>query len=375
MLRHQKVDPVEAIPNQNRNRADMSAPPALRTRLIFSLVLGVVAALYAYDTHRSFLAIGQSPDSLFLWRGARILLAGGDPYNFATWRTMPAGELDIAAWRNVIEPLYYPVPALLIWIPFSLGSFLVGSAAFCGLGAAVFVFAISRAGLHRVWLCGSVGFIMALRFGQWSTWLTAAALLPMLSFLLPAKPNLGLPLVLAKPNRAMVIGSLAILVLSLIVLPRWPLGWYATVTGPFTHTVPHPAPVTTFGGLGAIVLLAIVRWRRPEARLLVLMACVPQLPFWSDQLPLATIAETRREVIWSMLGGHLCFIAWFLFAPKVIYYVPVMQPYALFGTYVPALIMVLRRPNVGPVPGWSLRRLERLPAWLRGSATDASRMS
>ena len=343
----------------------------MRTRVLFALVLGIVAALYAYDTHRMFLSIGQSPDSLFLWRGTRILLAGGDPYDLATWRSMPVGETDLAAWKSVIEPLYYPLPALLIWIPFSLGSFLVGSAAFVGLGAALFVFAMSRGGLHRIWFCGSVPFILALRFGQWSTWLTAAALLPMLSFLLPAKPNVGLPLVLAKPTRPMIVGSILILALSFVVMPRWPFGWYGTVTGAFTQTVPHPAPVTAFRGLGAIALLAILRWRRPEARLLVLMACVPQLPFWADQLPLATIAQTRREVIWSMLGGHLCFIGWFLFAPKVVYYVPVMQPYALIGTYVPALIMVLRRPNVGTIPAISERLVVRLPSWLRGSADGA----
>jgi hypothetical protein len=344
----------------------MFVPPALRTRIIVALMLGIIAAAYAYNTHRLMLSLGQSPDSLFLWRGARILLSGGDPYSLATWRTMPLGDSDPAAWKSVIEPLYYPLPALLVWIPFSLGSFLPGSAAFCGLGAALFVFAISRSGMHRVWLCGGVPFIIALRFGQWSTWLTAAALLPALSFLLPSKPNLGVPLILARPTRAMVIGSAAILVVSLIVMPRWPLGWYAAVTGPFTQTVPHPAPVTTFGGCGAIVLLSLVRWRRPEARLLALMVCVPQLPFWADQLPLATIAESRREVIWSLLGGHLCFIGWFLFAPKVLYYVPVMQPYALVGTYIPALIMVLRRPNIGSAPLWSERLVARWPLWLRG---------
>lgn len=352
--------------------AGMAKSPATRWRVMFAIVLGVVAALYAYDTHRMFLSIGQSPDSLFLWRGARILLAGGDPYDFATWRSMPVGEIDVAAWSNVIEPLYYPLPALLIWIPFSIGSFLVGSAVFVGVGAALFVFAMSRAGLHRIWLCGSVPFIMALRFGQWSTWLTAAALLPALSFLLPAKPNIGLPLVLAKPTRAMIASCIAILTLSLIVMPRWPLGWYGTVTGAFTQTVPHPAPVTTFRGAGAILLLALLRWRRPEARLFALLACVPQLPFWADQLPLATIAHTRREVIWSMLGGHLCFIGWFLFAPKVFYYVPVMQPYALFGTYVPALIMVLRRPNSGVIPARFEPLAARLPGWIRGSDGTAS---
>ena len=357
------------------NHADMFAPPALRTRIIVALVLGVVAGLYAFSTHRMFLTLGQSPDSLFLWRGARILLSGGDPYNLTTWRTMPIGDADPAAWKSVIEPLYYPLPALLVWIPFALGSFLVGSAVFSGLGAALFVFAISRPGLHRVWLCGGVPFIMALRFGQWSTWLTAAALLPALSFLLPSKPNLGVPLILARPTRAMVIGSTAILVLSMIVMPRWPLGWYGTVTGAFTHTVPHPVPLTTFGGGGAILLLSMLRWRRPEARLLALMACMPQLPFWADQLPLATVAESRREVIWSLLGGHLCFIGWFLFAPKVLYYVPVMQPYALVGTYIPALIMVMRRRNTGSAPAWTERLVARWPLWLRGESAAPSHTS
>lgn len=346
----------------------MPNAPAIRTRVIFALVLGLVAAVYAYQTHRMLLGIGQSPDSLFLWRGARILLAGGDPYSAAAWGHMPIGDTDVAAWTNIIEPLYYPLPALLIWIPFSLGSFLTASAVFCGIGAALFVYAVSAKGLHRIWLCGGGPFIVALRFGQWSTWLTAAAILPALAFLLPAKPNLGVPLVLARPTRAVIVGCTAALALSLAVMPSWPLGWWRAVTGPFQHTVPHPLPITTFGGLGALALLALLRWRRPEARLIALMACVPQLPFWADQLPLALVPETRREVIWSLLCGHMMFIAWFLFAPKVIMYVPVMQPYALVGTYVPALIIVLRRPNVGVLPAWLERVAAKLPPQLRGAA-------
>ena len=360
-----------------RHRHDMSenqreAVPSMRTRLVFAVLLGIVSGVYAWQTHRMFLATGQSPDSLFLWRGARILMAGGDPYNLTTWRTMPAGETDLRAWKDVIEPLYYPLPALLVWLPFSLGAFLTGSAVFCAIGAALFVFAISRGGLHRIWLCGGVPFIITLRFGQWSTWLTAAAMLPALSFLLASKPNVGLPLFLARPTWPRVAGCAAVLLLSLAVMPRWPIGWYATVTGAFRQTVPHPIPLTTFGGLGVICLASLVRWRRPEARFVALLACVPQLPFWADQLALVTVAESRREVIWSLLGGHLCFIAWYLFAPKVIYYVPVMQPYALAGTYIPALIMVLRRPNVGAVPAWIERITAWLPTRLRGVPVSAT---
>lgn len=348
------------------------AAPALRTRVVLALALGIVSALYAYDTHRSFLTLGQPPDSLPLWRGARILMSGGNPYHLADWHRMPRGETDLVAWRSVLEPLYYPLPALLVWLPFSLGAFLTGSAVFCGLGATLFVFVMSRRGLHRIWLCGGVPFIITLRFGQWSTWLIAAAMLPALSFLLPAKPNIGLPLFLSRPTRTATAACAAILLLSLAVMPSWPLDWFAIITGAFRQTVPHPSPVTTFGGAGVLCLLSLLRWRRPEARLIALMACMPQLPFWADQLALATVPETRREVIWSLLGGHLCFIAWFLFAPKVIYYVPVMQPYALVGTYVPALVMVLRRPNAGFLPEWIERMVARLPARLRGTATSAT---
>ena len=346
----------------------MTAPPTLRSRVVVALVIGVVAASYAFVTHRSSIGIDRAPDSLVFWRGARILLAGGDPYLAATWQSMPAGELDILAWRDRIEPLYYPLPALLLWIPFALGSFVTGSAAFCGIGAALFAFAVSRGGLQRVWLCGGVPFITAVHFGQWATWLTAAAVLPWLAIVLPAKPNIGLAVAASKPTRTMILGAAAILGVSLIVLPRWPLEWFATITGPFRNTVPHPIPLLTFGGAGAVLLTALLRWRRAEARLLVALACVPQLLFWADQLPLALVPESRREVIWSLLAGQVCFILWYLFAPKVVAYVPVMQPYALLGTYLPALVIILRRPNVGPVPAWSVGLIDRLPAWLRGKA-------
>ena len=132
-------------------------------------------------------------------------------------------------------------------------------------------------------------------------------------------------------------------------------------------SAPHPVPVTLYFGLGLLPLLALLRWRRPEARLLVLLACVPQLPFWADQLLLALIPETRREIIWSVLAGHLGLLAWLQFAPQVALYVPVMQPYALVATYVPALIIVLRRANVGPVIPLVEQNAARLPAWLRGA--------
>lgn len=342
-------------------------PPIWR-RAALAICVGLAAALLSWHTQRSMLAADSAPDSLFLWRGARILIAGGDPYAAATWAVAPVGEVDAAAWKLTIEPLYYPLPALLVWVPFAFGSFLAGSIAFCGVGAALFAFAVSRLGLYRVWLCGGVPFIVAIRFGQWSTWLVAASLLPLLGFLLLAKPNLGLPLFLARPSRAPLFGCLALLLASVAVAPEWPRGWWRNITGEFGASAPHRAPVALYFGLGTLVaLLALLRWRRSEARLLALMACVPQLPFWADQLVLAPIAQTKREVIWTVLAGHLAFLSWYQFAPKVELYVPVMQPYALAATYLPALMIVLRRDNAGAVPRLFVPLVSSLPRWLRGA--------
>ena len=199
---------------------DVPQRPRLQWRIAAALAIGIVAAVFAFITHRDMLRDGIPPDSIVLWRGARILLTGGDPYAAAMWHSAPAGETDALAWKEALEPLYYPMPALLIWLPFALGSFIAGSVAFTAVGAALFAFAISRRGLHRLWLCGSVPFIVGIRFGQWSTWLVAASLLPALSFLLPAKPNLGLALFAARITTSAFFSGAAICLLSLIIAPR-----------------------------------------------------------------------------------------------------------------------------------------------------------
>ena len=350
----------------------MERHAALRLRIFLALVIGLVSGTYAWVSHRILLEADSVPDSVFLWRATRIVLAGGDPYPMGALNHRPVGETDLEGWKSAIEPLYYPMPALLLYLPFATRNFLLGSALFSGVGAALFAFAISRKGLHRLWLCGSMPFVMALHFGQWSTFITVAALLPVLGLLLTAKPNIGLPVVVAKPHRFVIIGCTAIMVVSLLLFPQWPLAWIRNVTGPFQSTAPHPVPLLQAGSLGFLLVLALWRWRRFEARLLFGMACVTQLPFWADQLPLAIVPETKREVIWTVIIGGLGICAYQLFAPKVAYYVPVMQPYALACTYLPALAIVLMRDNVGRMPDLIERVAAHLPAWLRGSAVEST---
>ena len=127
----------------------------------------------------------------------------------------------------------------------------------------------------------------------------------------------------------------------------------------------HPAPIFTPGGV--LLLLALVRWRRPEARLVAAMACVPQLMYFADQLPLWLVPRTRRE---AMLLSALSIVAW---AAALLIEVPAGRqpafdsgPFVLAGVYLPTLVMVLRRPNEGSVPGLIERMAGVLPPILRG---------
>ena len=125
--------------------------------------------------------------------------------------------------------------------------------------------------------------------------------------------------------------------------------------------------------VSVLLLAALFRWRRPEARLVVAMACVPQLLYFADQLPLWLVPKTRRE---SMLLSATSLVAWTL--ALVTAGRGERQPafssmwFVMAGVYVPALVMVLRRPNEGPVPQWLERALMRVPAAVRGRASSGT---
>jgi hypothetical protein len=175
-----------------------------------------------------------------------------------------------------------------------------------------------------------------------------AALLPALGVLLVAKPNLGLAIFAYRPNRTAVIASAALLALSLALLPHWPLDWLHSLALD-RRSATHPIPLLT--PLGAVLVLALLRWRRPEARLLFAMACVPQLLFFYDQLALWLVPRSSRESLWLTLASGLAFLAMILLAPTDAERPRVATQCVLLGVYWPALGMVLRRPNVATDSG------------------------
>ncbi len=321
-------------------------------RLFVAAVVAAISALYTVVQHRYLLAEGSAPDSLYLWRAASLLLDGVNPWSAPQWHAPGPGQLagDIG-WRiSLRDPLYYPMPAVVLWMPLATLSFIVASTVFNACGAFLFAVAVTREGLHRAWLCGSIPFFIAMRFGQWSPLIAAAFVFPWLGAVLVAKPNLGVSVFVARPTLAATLGCLALLLVPTVIAPWWVADWLRNVGMELGRTAPHPAPVTMFGGAGVVLLLGLLRWRRPEARLLVVLACLPQLPYWADQLPLLLAARTRREVIGLVLITLCGMLTWLSFFVGRGDPIDTMRPISVVCTYGPVLVFILRRPNQGERP-------------------------
>jgi hypothetical protein len=106
---------------------------------------------------------------------------------------------------------------------------------------------------------------------------------------------------------------------------------------------------------GLLLLLAVIRWRQPEARLLLVMSLIPQNFTFVDQLPLWLVARTFKE------GVFLSVLSWgglgairYLLPPSIapIDALLILGPVQVIICYMPCLILVLRRPNEGEIPAW-----------------------
>jgi len=187
---------------------------------------------------------------------------------------------------------------------------------------------------------------MAASLGQWAPLIMAAVLLPGLGFLAVCKPNIGVALALARPTRAAVYGGAAVLVASLAFDVHWPMKWIAnlrTMQG-------HPPPLFTLAGI--VLVAALLRWRREDARLVLAMAAVPQLPMFADQLPLMLVARTRVEGMVLALLGHIGGVLWIKTQTPGAHPSANAAIWVLAFAYYPALALVLRRPNEGSLRDW-----------------------
>lgn len=309
-------------------------------RWFLPLVVGVLTFVFVWK--------GQSPPGVYadfdyLWAGGYAVWHGKDPYVFiqelATEKASVAPDTP-----RLRSPFYYPATAAVLMAPFGAVSRQLAAALFAALGMGLLCWSVNG---WRTWIVVSAPAFQSIIYGQWSPYLTAATALPWLGFVWAAKPTIRATLFAGWPSRWALCGGLGVVVLSFLLLPHWPVDWLEAL-----RTAPHySAPVQRFGGF--LLLVAFLRWRQPEARMLGLLALVPHTTGLYEQLPLLLIPQTKRS--FAVLMG-LSYLAAFCVTFVVDYdnvqprvgalmvqqMLALQWPFFLILVYLPALYLVLR---------------------------------
>jgi hypothetical protein len=281
-----------------------------------------------------------------LWVGGRALLAGLDPY-------------AVVPTTGTRYPLFYPLPAVLVSLPMAALPFALAKAFWAALGAAVFVVAALRYRRGLLPALLSASFLNAVIQGQWSPLLTAAAVLPGLSWIWVAKPSVGAALFAAFPHRRAFAGAAVLVLLSFLAFPDWPMRWLEAL-----RDTNHVAPVVRPGGI--VLLLALLRWRLPEGRLLAGLACVPQTIGLYEALPLFLIPRSRWQGYALAASSYAAAFAQALLVPRL----PDVSweatnaarwPFVFGFLYLPALVILL----------FFSGRVRRLPDRAAGAAESS----
>jgi hypothetical protein len=305
--------------------------PATDPAQPIQLRLAVAFAMAAWGAFIAYFALSTAPEHLakdfsWPWRAARALLDHQNPYGVIR----PTGPYPFNA------AFFYPLPAAIAALPFALFQPAVAGAGFVGLSSGLLAFGLarSRGGLAKLPLFASAPFCMAALLAQWSPLIMAGAVIPSLQFLGAAKPNVALPCFAYRPTRrGLMLGAIFVAV-SLAILPTWPFDWRDALR----DAPRYRAPITYFGG--PILLLAALRWRRAEARTLLVMSVMPQLTLFYDQLPLWLVPTT----FWRSIAlSALSWVAWAQWYPSraIPNHVAVARPWIFGLLYLPALIIVL----------------------------------
>ena len=342
------------------------AVPERHERLVLALAVGAIFFLLtllwlsANDPRRG------AGDFTYATLAARALLDGREPYGV------------VLAESPFRSPFFYPLPAALIAMPFATLPGRFAGAAFVGCGFGWLAYRLSAAGRWRLLVLTAAPALFAMLAVQWSPLLTAAAISGPALGLAIAKPTIGLGLAAmvlpsaVRPGRLFVqtaVVAVGLIALSLAIRPDWPAHWISGVRYG-REAAQFRAPILTVYGFPTV--LALLRWRRPEARLLVALACVRQNGFMYDQLPLLLIPSSAAQALLLSGISHVSHVVALWDPPgdgSVLALSAQQFPFTVVAMYLPCLVMVLMRPNEGRIPDWVERATARWPGWLKGLRT------
>jgi hypothetical protein len=300
--------------------------PDLQARLLAAIAIAAASAAMVslYYVRHPHLQSDFDP----LWFATRALLSGDDPY----------GAVADLGWP---WPLYYPLPALLLVIPFVALPMELARAAFVALSTGALAFVVTKRAFWPLLVVPTAAFVHAITYAQWSPLLTVAVLIPLLGGILVLKPSTGLVLFLTRPTWRAALGSIALVVLSFVIQPSWFWAWRDSV-----RAVTHLPALLRPGGF--LLLLAVLRWRRPEARLVALLALIPVRPVYYETLPLLLLVpHSLRQALILVIGVNIAFLvnSTMPLAPTVDLMDAAAWTPLLAFLYIPCLIMVLFRAN------------------------------
>lgn len=227
----------------------------------------------------------------------------------------------------------YPLTAAFFGLPFVWLRPEVAGALFYGISSALLAFGLIGHGYHRLLVFLAYPYWGGLLAVQWSVVIFASAFFPLLLPVTMAKPQLGLPVALTSLSRRGVIAGIVVLLLTLILMPRWPALWLGQL-GNYEHFVPLLVVP------GPLLVLALWRYRDKDAWFLLLTAMMPQRWFF-DAFILWLIPKTRREILLTAaLSWGAGLWRW--------YHIPhsftEVGRYTVLFIYLPMLAVVLLRP-------------------------------
>lgn len=272
-------------------------------RIIIAISIGIIATVASMMLGNG----GYHPGGDFaLWPlpAAREIIAGREPYN-----------IDLNGW---IVP--YPLTAALIAMPFTPFSNITAAAIFFGFSSALMALALTRDNQYwRLIAFASLPYFYSLVCTQWGPFMVAAAFYPHLLPVTLAKPHIGIAAaVFKRPTKIGVLLSVSLVAATLIIDPAWPVKWIGSITH-YQGTIPVLYP------FGFILLLALLRWKEPGARLILLSALLPKRDIY-DYLLLWCIPDKRKAMLITSL---LSWFAWPLMnysqsAALLFYFIPLV---------------------------------------------------
>ncbi len=290
---------------------------SIRSRLLIALTIGLLSGVICGVYQQQFRR-GAGDISMPLCMGS-ALLRHADPY-VACRGFQSDGVTPSTA--NPITTVLLTLPLLPLPRPVAAGVFF-------GIASAILSWGLTRSGQPwQLLTFAAYPYWQALQTVQWSPLLLAAFYIPELIAVTLAKPHVGAPVALSVPwRRWPVAAGVALLLLSLVVMPTWPIQMLSGVGAPGDYR----SPVMILPG--ALLLLAGIRWRDRRARYLLLLSLVPQRAFY-DQLLVFGVPRSRRALLALVAASWFCYLGWFMFSSPAI-------PWHILLIYLPALGIVL----------------------------------